>query len=161
MYSKYHSHSVFCQKCCLWCTACCSLRHLLGRSWIKQSWGFSQTSGIWICCGDVTACRYSRLRAQHAPQTPAEDLWFFPIGNNYGPYCYICPYGGGQFYVNTSFHVSKAKPRTGLWSQQVCASFHKNMSKFSCMLCNLYLTSMTCAPEHLVFCSTNISFIFL
>lgn len=64
-------------------------------------------------------------------------LWFFASGDNYGPYCYICLHGRGQFYVNTSFHDSKAKPRTGLWSQQVCASFHKNGSKLSicCATC--------------------------
>lgn len=67
--------------------------------------------------------------------------------------------GGGQFYVNTSFHVSKAKPRTGLWPQQVCVSFHKNGSKLSHMLCHLYFTSMTCALQHQVFCSTNMGFI--
>lgn len=86
-------------------------------------------------------------------------LWFFASGDNYGPYCYICLHGRGQFYVNTSFHDSKAKPRTGLWSQQVCASFHKNGSKLSHMLCHLYFTSMTCAPQHRVFCSTNVGFI--
>lgn len=58
----------------------------------------------------------------------------------------LVPMGGGGVYINTSFHVSKAKPRTGLWSQQVCASFHKNMSKFSRMLCHLYLTSRACSP---------------
>lgn len=50
------------------------------------------------------------------------------------------------------------KPRTGLLSQHVCTSFHESVSTLSHVLCHLYLTSMMCAPQHLVFCNTQCGF---
>lgn len=138
--------------CYPWCTACCPLRHLLGRSWMKASHK-SLLSGHAVGMSHHLGALDSR--AQHAPPS---SCWGPVIHSNWEQLLstLLQMFSWGE-YVNTSFHVSKAKAKDRVivtaclyiisW---VCQRYH--------MLCHLYLTSMMCAPQHLVFCNTQCGF---
>lgn len=90
--------------CYPWCTACCPFGHLLGRSWMKASHK-SLLSGHAVGMSHHLGALDSR--AQHAPPS---SCWGLVIHSNWGQLLTtpLHMFSWGE-YVNTSFHVSKAK----------------------------------------------------
>lgn len=119
-----------------WCYPWCPLRHLLGTSHKPLLSGHAV--GMSHHLGALDS------KAQHAPSF----CWGPVIHSNWG-----------QLLTTLLYMFSAGVVVCVLGSQHVCTSFHENVSMLSHVLCHLYLTSMMCAPQHLVkFCNSQCGF---
>lgn len=98
-----HSYSVFCQE-----KLVLPLVHYLLPPQASP-WDISQVSIIWPCCGDVTPPRCPGFKGTACSKLLLRACDSFQLGTIIDHTVTYVLGGGG--YVNTSFHVSKAKAK--------------------------------------------------